>query len=303
MKLSSPLPIAPRRFRSRIALGAVAIFAFALAACSSDSGGDSIEDGLDQAGSNLTQLTPETDDDLAHTPWETIGAGVSYKQFGDGADVLIVYGGYTAKDEFVQRWTDELVRQKLGAQGVGHIYAVKGPNQAGYANKEIGNSKLAAHLAANGRADGATNIIVVSHSSGTYVADEFFEDAQAGRAGDGTLGKITLYNLDGGGVSASLLAGMAHAYWVYGCDSTIGRCSHNYQFMKDEGATYKKYGGPIEVDATGSGCDAHADGGAWCMHDTLITNKPHNKVMYDLGDDYTDFHGSRSVVTSYFDGP
>jgi hypothetical protein len=277
----------------------VALSALTLAACSADSG-DSIEDGLDQSGSDLSKLGPETDDDLARTPWETIGAGVSYKQFGDGGDVLIVYGGYTAQDVFVQRWTDEIVRQKLGAQGVSQIYAVRGPNQAGYANKEIGNSKLAAHLAAGGRASGATNIFVVSHSSGTYVADEFFDDAQAGRAGDGTLGKVTLYNLDGGGVSGSILGEMAHAYFVYACDSNIGRCSHNSEFMKEEGATYKKFGGAIKVDATGSGCSASASGGLWCMHDTLITNKPHNPVMYDLGDDYTDFKGSRSVVVSYF---
>ena len=94
------------KLRSLVALSLVSV----LAACSADSG-DSIEDGLDQSGADLTKLGPETDDDLARTPWETVGAGVSYKQYGDGGDVLIVYGGYTAQDVFVQRWTDEIVRR------------------------------------------------------------------------------------------------------------------------------------------------------------------------------------------------
>jgi hypothetical protein len=52
------------------------------------------------------------------------------------------------------------------------------------------------------------------------------------------------------------------------------------------------------VDADGSGCDV---GAGWCLHDTLITNHPHDPTNYDLALDYTDFTNGRAVVESYID--
>jgi hypothetical protein len=233
--------------------------------------------------------------------WETIGFGVTYQQIGPGADVLIAYGGYTAKDSYVEGWATALANAKLAAAGVGHVYAVRGPNQSAYANQEIQNSRLAKHLAA-GRADAATNIVVAAHSSGTYVATELMQMMKAGRAGPTALSKVTLFNLDGGGLDGSLLSAMKNAYFVYACDSATQRCSHNASSMQWLGNKYASFGGKIALDATGSGCSAKASGGLWCLHDTLITTRPHNPVMYDLADDYTDFQdGGPEVVTEYLD--
>jgi len=50
----------------------------------------------------------------------------------------------------------------------------------------------------------------------------------------------------------------------------------------------------VTVDHTG--CDV---GASWCMHDVVVTHKPHNPEHFDLARDYTDFEG-RPVTTEYF---
>lgn len=276
--------------------------------------GDGTEDALDipepvdSTESALAGLVDEPNDIVTRTPWSTIGAGVSYKSFaGFGRDdILIVYGGYKAEQAWVERWTNALYRVKGAPFDVGHVYAVRGPNQAGYANREIGNSKIAAHLGLGGRAAPASTIYVIAHSSGTYVADELFDQIKNGTGGVpfGTLGKVRLYNLDGGGVASSAtLNAMNRAYFVWARDGVIHRDSHNASSMKILGDRYASKGGDFEVDASGSGCSRTSSGGLWCLHDTVINTRPFNPNMYDLKNDYTNFTGGRSVVTSYLDAP
>jgi hypothetical protein len=279
------------------------LFVGALAACAGQATEDEAASGAAISGPDDDPLAPEVDDAISQLPWEAVGTGVSYKAFaGGGSDIVIVYGGYLADATWVQRWADEIDRALGTALAIGHLYSIQGPNTAGYTNGEIGNSKLAAHLATNGRAAGASHIAVLAHSSGTYVADELLHQLENGTGGApaDTLGKIHLFNLDGGGVSDSaLLHKLARAYFVWGCDHTIDRCSHNSDGMKSLGQTYASLGGGVEVRADGSGCDKNASGGLWCLHDTLINSNPHNPTMYDLKRDYTDFAAPRHLMTSY----
>jgi hypothetical protein len=275
--------------------------------------GDGTDDALDipepveSTESALSGLVDEPNDAVTQTPWSTIGAGVSYKQLGFGREnILIVYGGYKAEQVWVERWANALYRVKGLPFDVGHVYAVRGPNQSGYANREIGNSKIAAHIGNGGRAALASSIYVIGHSSGTYVADELFGQIKNGAGGVpfGTLGKVRLYNLDGGGVaSAATLNAMNRAYFVWAHDGAINRDSHNASSMKILGDRYASKGGDFEVNATGSGCSRTASGGLWCLHDTVINTRPFNPSMYDLKNDYTNFTGGRKVVTSYLDAP
>ena len=256
------------------------------------------ETGTDEGA--LEAVGADRDDDVAHTAWTTLGTGVSYKSVGDGTSAILVYGGYSAQDIYSQRWAQELFREKREALSLGHIYAIRGPNQSGYANREIQNSRIAAHLAA-GRAAAARSIVIVAHSSGTFVSAELLSMMQAGRAGPAseTLGKTSIFHLDGGGTgSRQTLSQMAGAFFVYACDSNLGQCSKNTSSMKWLGQTYASFGGAIKLDATGSGCNS---GGLWCLHDTLITTKPHNPNIYHLRRDYTHFQDSRKVVTAYRD--
>lgn len=242
---------------------------------------------VDEDQGAIGTVPPERDDAVGRIPWQPVGVGVSYKRLPGGSDVLVVYGGYGAQDVYAQRWANELVRAKGQALGLGHVYAVRGPNQPLYANREIGNSRLAAHLDA-----GARSIVVVAHSSGSYVANELF-----GQLSGDTLAKTTFFNLDGGRTSASTLGALADAYFVFACDGAIGRCSQNAPTMRALASTH---GGAITVRAEGSGCSRDA-GGSWCLHDALITTRPHNPRSYDLRRDYTTFGGERTVVASYLD--
>lgn len=269
--------------------------------CSAETAED--EDGLGEDQGALEDVGPRGNDDIGQADYETLGLGVGYKDVGQGGNnALIVYGGYSAKDVYVQRWADELARVKGNALGIRHVYAVRGPNQAGYGNREIANSKLVAHLAANGRADNASSIIVLAHSSGAFVAGEFLSQLKARRGGISAdaIGKVTLFNLDGGGTDGAALRMTKNTYFVYGCDSNLGRCSHNADAMKSLGSTYRSLGGALKVDATGSGC-GRSNGGLWCLHDTLINTRPHNPNMYDLARDYTRFGGSHKLVTSFLE--
>jgi hypothetical protein len=263
---------------------------------------------LEIVGANPTPAPSASDsgspsDDPSKSAWQTIGYGVNFQPLGSGANVLIAYGGYTAEDSYVKGWADALYRAKGDQLGIGHLYAVRGPNQSGYANGEIANSKLAAHLG-DGRAAAATRIIIVAHSSGTFVSAELLNQlgSETGGVPANTLSKTVVFNLDGGGVPASAeIKRLSNLYFVYACDAVIGRCSENSSSMKSEGETWASLGGSIEVNASGSGCSATASGGLWCLHDTLVTTRPHNPKMYDLADDYTDFANGRKVVTSYLD--
>src|SRR5262245_35650234 len=80
--------------------------------------------------------------------WTRLGLGVAYKSTGDGNGVYIGYAGYSVKDSWSCAWTDELHRVRLKRLGIGNLYCVQGPRDAGYNAKEIANSKLTAHLQA-----------------------------------------------------------------------------------------------------------------------------------------------------------
>lgn len=61
--------------------------------------------------------------------------------------------------------------------GIRHAYSVKGPRTTTYSGLEIENSKLLSHLYSLVSASSTTKprlIVIIAHSSGSYVADELF---------------------------------------------------------------------------------------------------------------------------------
>ncbi len=260
-----------------------------------------------------TSTAPDDPDDLFEPPpdlvdvgngdtpisedWTPIGLGVAYQQVNTGHAILIVYGGYTAKLTYSAAWATELVDAKLGGAGVGHIYAVKGPQDASYAAREIENSKLRAHLAA---LPPDAPIYIVAHSSGSYVAHELLQ--QLSTAGNtGVLARISYANLDGGssGLTAAIVSALDKVSFVYAQDPTLSSgLSQNASSAVAMGMTYAMYGSSFKVVVPDTGC---ANGAGWCLHDVLITHRPHNAQSYDLARDYTDFV-DRPVTTEYLDG-
>lgn len=242
-------------------------------------------------------LDDGTADPTMSTDWTPIGLGVAYQQVNTGHAILIVYGGYSAKLTYSAAWATELVDAKLGAADVGHIYAVKGPQDAGYAAREIANSKLRAHLAT---LPADAPIYIVAHSSGSFVAHELLQQLDA--AGNtAMLARISYANLDGGssGLSAGIAGALDKLSFVYAQDPALSSgLSQNASSAVAMGMTYAMYGSAFRVVVPHTGC---ANGAGWCLHDVLITHRPHDANSYDLARDYTDFI-DRPVTTEYLDG-
>ncbi len=232
------------------------------------------------------------------SPPVEVGLGVTYQQVGTGAGVFIAYGGYTAEIGHTQAWAAELVRATLSARGVGHVYAVQGPQEPDYASLEIGNSKLRAHLGGP-IAGGAPFIFVAAHSSGSYVAHELLQQLDVA-GDDATLGKIVYANLDGGeAMLDSAIAGkLRRAAFVYARDPGLDSgLSANADMAVALGEKYASKGASFEVAVQGSGCESGAE---WCLHDLVITHRPHKADTFDVAADYTDF-ANRAVTTEYIE--
>jgi hypothetical protein len=221
--------------------------------------------------------------------WTNVGNGIHGTTVGSGPNVLVVYGGYTATDADSEALSLQYVSAQMGALGVGHVYAVRGPEDASYSAREIGNSSLAAQLA--GMVSSIGFVAVVAHSSGAFVADELFTEASAQ-----VLSKIVYFDLDGGSwaLNDTLVGEMAGVYFCNAHDSVAGE-SANYSAIVSLHADFpaSHY---YTVNSTGSGCNV---GAQWCLHDTLITTRPHNPATFDLDLDYVDFTGTgRHVVVA-----
>jgi hypothetical protein len=232
--------------------------------------------------------------DSVDTAWTGVGLGVEYQRVNTGNGVLIAYGGYTARMSYSAAWATELVDQELGALGVGQIYAVKGPQDPGYDAREIANTKLRAHLKMVD--DGASPIFVVAHSSGSYVAHELFQQ-MVNRGETGFLSRVHYADLDGGGsgLDDEIVDGMAAIAFVYARDPVAGD-SRNASTARYLGDAYAPKASSVRVTVDHTGCNS---GAGWCMHDVVVTHRPHNHSTFDLADDYTDFDG-RPVTIEYF---
>jgi hypothetical protein len=221
--------------------------------------------------------------------WTNVSYGVNTTTVGSGPNVVIVYGGYSATDADSEALSLEYVSAELGAMGVGHVYAVRGPEDPDYDAREIGNSELAAQLGTMASSVGF--VVIVAHSSGGFVADELFTFVSAS-----VMSKIAYFNLDGGSwaLTDAMVSTMRGVYFCGAHDSAAG---YSENWSSDQ-ALYADFAGShlYLVDADGSGCDV---GAGWCLHDTLITTRPHDPTTYDLDDDYTDFTGpGRHVVVA-----
>jgi hypothetical protein len=248
--------------------------------------GADVEDDAEDAAGSATAVG-----------WSSVGTGVSYLRAGDGPAVFVAYGGYGARDAWVRAWASELSRARLSELGVGHLYAVRGPSDPGYRGRELGNRALADHLA-RGAARDAPFVLVAAHSSGAFVAHELLgELRRGGLDADGAIRAKTVYaNLDGGGsgLDASLVRSLRRVAFVYAVDPTLaaGR-SANADAAESLAAAYGS--APVRLVVARSGCRS---GARWCLHDLLVTTRPHDPDRYDLANDYTRFDG-RPVQTGW----
>ncbi|XP_046560380.1 uncharacterized protein LOC124269419 [Haliotis rubra] len=220
--------------------------------------------------------------------WTPLGIGVAYEDYGFGKNVLLCYGGYGVTDTVARDWADRLVTHSdLKGLAVGKVYAVKGPQDSLYNAKEISNSKLVQHLLTHQRPG---FVAVVAHSSGAFVANEFFSQLAANDINRQFDQKIFYYNLDGaGGPYGNALSMLRKEYFVYARMGSV--FSMNANSMKSHGRGDQL----IELDGSESHCQ-----NSRCLHDVMIIHHPWSPTYFDVGRDYSLFAlGDREVQSAY----
>src|SRR5512140_552085 len=194
------------------------------------------------AGDATTDATGEASS-TNRAGWSDVSRGIATRTIGTGRAALVVYGGYGAHPDHAQAWADALVAARGTELDLGAVYASQGPRDALYRAREIGNTALAAHLAAAP----PDAIYVVAHSSGAYVAHELL-----GYMSADLRGRTRYFDLDGGqdGLTLAIAGKLASLTFVYAQDPSVG-LSRNGAFLK---AIAPQYPGAhtFVVDATDS---------------------------------------------------
>jgi hypothetical protein len=105
-----------------------------------------------------------------------------------------------------------------------------------------------------------------------------------------TAGRVVYFNLDGGGsgLTTGSVGRLRRAYFVAAHDAKTGTDSPRLATMRLLGAMYASAGGYWQNDADDSGCHERAP---WCVHDALITTRPHAPTNASAQLDYSDFTG------------
>jgi hypothetical protein len=238
---------------------------------------------------------------LPGTGWRNVGVGVSCRDTGRtrAYATFVAYGGWGVGETWARTWVDEVYRTALAHRGVRYLCAVRGPASVDYAGREIGNAALGALLLSRPRG----LVIVAAHSSGSFVAHELLAELEAmGPRGAALLGRTVYYDLDGGesGLTPEIVGHLRRAYFVYADDGTTATRSANAATMIALGTRYAAQGGVLAVNAARSGCRA---GAKWCLHDALVTERPHNPDTFDLEQDYQGFLPDRPAAVAYLSAP
>lgn len=237
-----------------------------------------------------------------------------------GKNVLITMGGMGAKLKWVERWTEELYKSKLNEFNIGLIIVVKGPVEEYYDSREIDIEEMTKRFVAFYQEYEMNETFLIVHSSGVFPAHQMFDYLYLG--GDDpiikkmnmrkleildpegiTKNKINYIMLDGElgipkgyPLGVGMVKNLKQVYSFYAVDAQTGTESgmaveaRNVKEKFHEKTILHKY------IAQNSDCNP---GAKWCVHETLITTRPHNPAGYDLKNDYQSFDSTRKVVTGY----
>ncbi len=271
---------------------------------SNTSDATAVGDATDAADAADASGSDSSEPDVDTIPWSTgvsVGYGVAAKDTQNpiGSNAAIIYAGYGATLSGAEAWATALFRATLHDKGVRWLWAVQGPADIQYSGKEIGNSKIAAALLASVSAS-THFVLVVGHSSGSYVAHELLGELSGGLDPSGlTRAKTVYFDLDGalGGLTSTSVAWLRKAYFVGAWDADVSTASPNDASMRSGGTTWAPTSAYYQVSANGSGCLA---GAIWCLHMTVVTTLPHDPAAADVALDYSDFVG-RPVAHDYIE--
>jgi hypothetical protein len=194
-----------------------------------------------------TLLLPNTAEALT---WTNVGNKV-VKATVDGAtgdDVAVIFSGYRVPISGAKAWATALidVDRGLKSKGVKTVYAVAGPYETDYSEKNTANkiatSEIISEIKSGWQARRTNSrIIVIDHSSGAWVAMEFLKGL------DTYIRVVTVFNVDGDNSTALTSSGgefVSKNYDVYGINQS-GTVSSTYA---DQALTPKE---ALTIDTTG----------------------------------------------------
>ena len=225
--------------------------------------------------------------------WKPLGAGVSYRlgTADAGAVALIGFAGWSVSADSARKWLQALSEASELSMAV--VYAVQGPRDPGFAARDVDTQSLAHAL--DGLLANKTyqRIVVVAHSSGSFVAHHALNQlrSKVGHA------KIFYFNLDGGlgsgdnALQPDIAKKLGGTFAVYAKQGAMK--SANAQAMQRWLQHYPGATG-IAIDNTVSDCTS-----PWCVHETLIIQRPHKSDGFDLERDYGAITPARPVQAGY----
>jgi hypothetical protein len=230
--------------------------------------------------------------------FEEIAKGIGYVLIDSTQqNTLICFGGWSTQKVWVENWAQEINNAKPSLH-LKDIYAVKGPDDVFYKDDEITFDNLYASLINHSKNN---KVIILAHSSGSFVAHSFFHYLDKNKASQ-LLNRIEYYNLDGAigsdipktTITSRIALQLNTIYAVYALEEQQNIMSPNAEEMKKMVLLYPQKVSIIEIRSNNSGC---LD--PWCVHELLINTFPHNKNGFDLEKDYLLLNEEHPVTTQY----
>lgn len=229
------------------------------------------------------------------------GLNGSYIQLKDSSYFLITFAGWSVKQDWANNWTKSIVQAKSNFKNYSFI-AFKGPDDVLFKSKydiDVYDNVLDFIK----KAKKIKKVIIIAHSSGTFVAHNFLKHLYKVDTTKLFYKKISYYNLDGdiGSVEDDTFLSDDIANYlnklncVFAVDTLTNSFSANYKQMINIKNTYP-FCNLIKLLANANICNK---GAKWCLHDYLIVKMPFNKNTFDLKKDYYENNNYLSVNVDY----
>ena len=211
---------------------------------------------------------------------------------------LIGFAGWKVSADDSRHWAHTLAGAGFAHDPPARVCAARGPMDASYQLKDIDTGALASALIAQ---PPSGKIVVVAHSSGSFVAHHFFRQLRDA-GGAHLLARMHYVNLDGAvgegerEIDAEMIAAQASVRAVYALNPLTNSESANASSMRRLHALAPEKVRLIALPVPEAGCNP---GAKWCLHNALINRKPYNPASFDLKRDYGEINAAHPVEASY----
>jgi len=240
--------------------------------------------------------------------WNHVGYGVSLTRMKDFNDtglyrqcIIVGFGTHGAELAQVQTWLENLYIKRLKDFGIASLFAVQGPLNPDYDQKEQANQELMATLVKLYSVSKKPYIIFLAHGEGAYIANALLEKMRVAEYLNVQLyKKIIYFMLDGtaDGYHPDFESKLLKTFGVYAFSDADEQRKNSRYYGSLQVIEYKYPNGfeMIPIDATKSGCETN-----YCLQNALINKRPARPDFNDIDLDYTKFGRDRRVTHEYLD--